>query len=327
MAEISVIVPIYNVEKYLRKCIESILGQTFHNIEIILVDDGSTDKSGRICDEYADKDARVVVIHKANGGPSDARNQGIQRSSGEYITYIDSDDYIDRRYLEILYRVIQEKGADLVLCNNTSVMGEDIPEIKKFDYQKIVSDAVILSKAEAYDLMLLDRETSITAWGKLYHRRLFQSVRYPKGELYEDLKVIDQIVESSQKIVYIPYDGYFYLVRRGSITHGKITPAHMTSVSNAGHLLKLMRDKYPEAEKSAKINYTLQCFRMFSALVDRPEYIEKCRWLRKEILKEGREFFVGSYSDFESKCSLICLGIGIPFYKIMRKFYYMIIVQ
>lgn len=323
MAEISVIVPVYNMEKYLKKCIESILKQSFQDIEVILVDDGSTDASGKICDDYANRDSRIIVMHKENGGPADARNHGIQISSSEYITYIDSDDYVDSRYLEILYQIIQTYRADLAICHNINVREEKNIEIEKFDYDNIIANTEVISKAETYRRMLLNQKAAFTAWGKLYHRRLFQFVRYPKGELYEDLKVIDQIIELSRKIVYIPYAGYFYLIRQGSIVHGEITAEHMTSVANAWDLLKLIREKYPGIEKSAKMYYAKSCYMMLSALTGKPGYEKKCQWLRKEILREGREYFWSEYTDLGMKCSLICLRIGYFFYKNVRKFYYM----
>ncbi len=319
MTEISIIVPVYNVESYLKRCMESILAQSFQNFEVVLVDDGSTDTSGMICDEYAERNANVRVVHKANGGVAAARNTGIEESRGTYITFIDSDDYVERHYLEVLYRSIRNQNADLAICDGEIVMegrGER-EERKACDWEGEIGDAEVISKAEAYKRMLLAEHMCITAWEKLYHRNLFQGVRYPEGEICEDTYVLDQIVENSNRIVCTRYKGYFYVIRGGSLMHGEMKPMHMTALRNAKHLWDFMAENYPEAEDAAKKFYYNNCFQVINLMVMDPEkkYRAECRRLRKEILREGRFFAFHRTIGWTEKAAWICLLFGLPWYR------------
>lgn len=324
MAEIGIIIPVYNVEDYLEKCLQSILAQTFEAFEILLIDDGSTDRSGGICDEYAQMDERIRVVHKENGGPSEARNWGLEANESDYIIFIDADDYVEIHYLEILYRCVKERDADIAICCSTAFVEEENPEKVHFDHQAIISRSEIISKAEAYKRMMQpgDRSPSVCAWGKIYHRNLFSLVRYPAGEIYEDCKVIDQIIEASNRIVYIPYAGYFYLVRQGSITHGEVTQGHLASVYNAKHLLDLMEDKYPEVRKMARGYYAGDCMHLFKIMAEKTEYRETCLWLRQEIRQNCKELIWYSCENWNVKCSVICICIGISCYKVIRKIHF-----
>lgn len=319
MAKLTVIVPVYNVEDYVKKCIESILEQNFRDYELILVDDGSTDKSGRICDEYARQDRRIRVIHKENGGPAEARNAGLAETRSEYIVFIDADDSIDSRYLDMLYQCIRNSNADLVMCCTTVIMDERADK-PVFEYDDILSGIEIISKAEAYKRMMLpgNTSTSVCAWGKIYHRELFRTVRYPVGEFYEDCRIIDLIIEACQRIAYIPYAGYFYLVRQGSITHGEMTLEHLKAVENAGRLLRLVEEKYPELKPIARGYYAGECLLVCRELSMNPEYRKECQWLRQEIITGRKELVRYSCFSLEMKCSVFCICVGIPFYKAMR---------
>lgn len=180
--QISVVIPVYNVEDYLRPCLDSVIGQTYENLQIILVDDGSTDHSGQICDVYQKKDSRIVVIHQENGGLSEARNRGIDIARGRYITFIDSDDVVDTTYCQEMLKCLKTHDADISLCN-VVYFREQLPEQYEMagDFVYDAKDAVA-----GY----LRGIVSATAWGKLYKRELFNMVRYPKGKVYEDLSLI-----------------------------------------------------------------------------------------------------------------------------------------
>lgn len=322
MAKVGIIVPIYNVENYISVCVESILAQTFQDFEVILVDDGSTDKSGSICDEYVQRDKRITVVHKKNGGPAEARNYGLEKNKSEYIVFIDADDWIDSRYLEILYGCIREKHADLGICYETYVQEEEEFIFPQFDYSDIVSKAETVSKAQAYKCMMISGQATVCAWGKIYHRSLFYSIRYPVGELYEDCKIIDQIVEKSRRIICIPYAGYFYLIRKGSATHSELTGKHMPAINNAGRLLELVREKYPEIEEAARAYFLLNGLRLFSGMIKNPGYKKECDYLRRAIRKEKKGTVRNPYMDLQTKCSIYCLCMGPLFYKAAAKSYF-----
>lgn len=210
MCEISIIVPVYNVEKYLHKCVDSILAQTFADFELILVDDGSPDGSGCICDEYVEKDNRVKVIHKKNGGLSDARNAGLDIAQGNYIGFVDSDDYVANDMYEVLYTNIIREQADLSICGIYDVYeGKNLIE-KDNKY-------LVLNQDELLKLIFEGNLISVHAVNKLYAREIFQELRYPKERYHEDSYVIIDIISSCTKIVVDTRQKYYYFHREGSI--------------------------------------------------------------------------------------------------------------
>ncbi len=203
---ISVIVPCYNVEEYLPKCIESILNQTYRNLEILLVDDGSPDNCGRICDEYAAKDSRIRIIHKKNGGLSDARNAALDVMTGEYVTFIDSDDYVSDDYVEYLYKIIKESGVKLSVSSYQTFVDDSSAEICTNNplFVKIVHTN------DALTGMFYQQIFDTSAWAKMYHRSLFSDgIRYPKGWLYEDLPTTYRLMMKCDYIAFGNYRSYF----------------------------------------------------------------------------------------------------------------------
>jgi len=217
MALISVIVPVYKVEDYLDRCVESILAQTFTDFELILVDDGSPDNCPAMCDAWAEKDKRIKVIHKENGGLSDARNVGIDRAKGEYLSFVDSDDYIHPRMLEILYATIFECNTKLAVGGFCRTDGETLPEVNEWKITKYKTE-------EFYRKRIVD---ATIACAKLYHKECFADIRYPIGRLHEDEFVTYQILFmfSSVPMADIPLYGYYR--NPNSITENGWTPKRL----------------------------------------------------------------------------------------------------
>ena len=213
MPKISVVVPVYRVEKYLNRCVDSILNQTFSDFELILVDDGSPDNSGKICDEYALKDNRVVVIHKENGGLSSARNSGLEVASGKYVTFIDSDDWVHNRYLEIMYNAINDNGVSVSMCRYRSTDKFEIKESVKTDF-KVMSPS---------DIWLKERTTSTIACCKLFDLKFFKDLRFPIGRKHEDEFTTYKVLFECEKIVFIDECLYYYFRNPESIIHSKWT--------------------------------------------------------------------------------------------------------
>lgn len=178
---ITVIVPVYKVENYLDQCVESIINQTYKNLEIFLVDDGSPDTCPKMCDDYGAKDPRIKVIHKENGGLSDARNAGTNVATGEYIAFIDSDDCIHEKYIEILHRLIEENDADISVCNNIRFVDKLPPITTEIEKVKV------LSNTEAMKNMFYQKEFEFFAHSKMYKAEIAKKFLYPKGRLYEDV--------------------------------------------------------------------------------------------------------------------------------------------
>lgn len=318
MAEIDVIVPVYNVERYLRKCLDSVLAQTFRDFALILVDDGSTDGCGALCDAYAERDRRVRAVHMEHRGVSAARNRGLEESGSERIALIDADDWVLPDYLETLYRCMEDHQADLVISCMVHVL--EGREAKLDSSRTPAAEAV--SKAEAYRRMLIGQGgVSAGAGAKLYRRRLFQTVRYPVGEIYEDTKVIDQLVEGCGRIACTSYMGYYYLRRRGSNIHSRMTPGHMAGVRNSKHLWELMRDRYPQVEDAARAHYVRTCFDLLNQTVMDPAYHEEAKRLRRELLGEVPFFFSCGYFTFTYRAAALCLLPGLTWYKWAWKLY------
>lgn len=235
---ISVIVPVYNVEKYLPRCVDSILGQTYANLEIILVDDGSPDNCGKICDDYAKKDSRMKVIHKKNGGLSDARNVAIDVAKGEYITFVDSDDYVDANYVSYLYQLISENNCQVSVIQPCSFHENTMPVAKQSAEQ-----VKMLSSIEAIKTMFYQRGIDTSAWGKLYHNSLFKTgIRYPKGLLFEDNPVTFRLLYQSNQVAVSNRQLYYYMIRPDSIEGSLFNE---TKIQSAVAILKLMFN-YPE---------------------------------------------------------------------------------
>ena len=188
---ISIVVPVYNVEKYLGTCVESILKQTYSNIEVILVDDGSTDCSGKMCDHYMGQDERIKVIHKKNGGLSDARNKGIIQAEGEYITFIDSDDVVSSDYVEYLYNILEENDGDIAICNPVHCYPNEKIVFEQETFKRVykAEDAIVE--------MLYQKSFLVAAWGKLYKKDYFEEIEFPKGMLFEDSAVMYKMMNLS----------------------------------------------------------------------------------------------------------------------------------
>ena len=213
---ISVIVPVYKVEKYLQRCIESIINQTYKNLEIILIDDGSPDNCGIICDEYAKKDNRIKVIHKENGGLSDARNAGLDIATGEYIAFIDSDDYIALNMFETLHSLMIKDNSDIALCSYMYI-DENGKKIESLNKQNPIKNE-ILSSFEA--LKKIGEHKSwyfVVAWNKLYKKEIFNNLRFPYGKINEDEFIIHKVFGKSKSISCVESMLYYYVQRSDSI--------------------------------------------------------------------------------------------------------------
>lgn len=218
---ISVIVPIYNVEQYLGRCIDSVIKQSYQNLEIILINDGSTDSCHSICETYKSLDSRIHVIHQKNGGLSVARNTGLDYCNGKYIYLLDSDDFIEEDTIISLYTSICEHDADISIGNINKVYCNGV--IEPFTQ---LEDKVLENKREMYK----NASMYVTAWGKLYKRDIFKSIRYPKGKLNEDAFVVCDILKLVNKITQVDYYGYNYFQRDGSIMNSNFTLRNLDSV-------------------------------------------------------------------------------------------------
>ncbi len=259
---ISVIVPVYNIEEYIDKCISSIIKQTYVNLEIILVDDGSTDNSGNICDAYASRDERIVVIHKQNGGLSDARNKGLDVAKGEVISFIDGDDWIHPQMYEILMHMMNSKEADMAVCG----FSRDENEVLDRQYDVNNIDEKIVSGIEA---LIGNFGISPAAWNKLYKKIVFEKIRYPLNRLHEDEYIFHEILHKSERIVVTDLPLYYY-AERGSSIMSNMSPKRISDALEAyeSRISFARSVGWDEAVHFAIMQYCDYCINLYKEIED-----------------------------------------------------------
>ncbi len=245
---ITVIVPAYKVEAYLPICVESIISQTYKNIEIILVDDGSPDQCGVICDEYALKDNRIRVLHKENGGLSSARNAGMKVMKGKFVTFIDSDDYVSPYYVEHLFDALKKANADLAVS-----WFAEVNEGDKIDTsgKENLSGYEKLNQKQSLQHLLYQDGIETSAWGKLYKSDLIEGLWYPEGKLYEDIPVTSQYILKSKSVALIRNVDYFYLQRKASIQYQSFNIKKMDGIYHLEAMTASVMEKYPDLKSAA----------------------------------------------------------------------------
>ncbi len=285
MPSISVIVPVYKVENYLRRCVDSILGQTFRDFELILVDDGSPDCCGDICEEYAEKYPFIHVIHRENGGLSAARNSGIDwafaNSDSQYLAFVDSDDWVAPAYLEILYRAVRETDCKISVCGLQRTAGEDLPENPCYDVSTMAPQDYYCSKT------IHDGVTAV-AWNKLYRKELFASLRYPVGKLHEDEFTTYRLVFGVDKVAVIPARLYAYFQNDAGIMRSNWNPKRMHALEAVEQQIQFAKDKrlkklLDKAVEQYIFNVTQQIYKAD------PPYQKTLRQKLRWGLKQGRK--------------------------------------
>ena len=282
---ISVIIPVYKVEKYLDRCIDSVLHQTYKNLEIILVDDGSPDNCGKMCDEYAKYDKRIKVIHKKNGGLSDARNVGIDKAKGKYITFIDSDDWIPLNSIELLYKGIS--------VNNDDISSGNLKEVFKYvneDENYSEKNFEVYNAEGALKELMYLHGFSNSASGKLYKTKLFDNIRYPIGKYYEDLATTYKIFANSSKIVAIDAVVYYYFQNNNSIMHKKYTSKRLEGIEFAKEELKFIKENFSNITNAAIYRLCYECMSVLNDMPnnskDKKEIIIILKKYRKNIIDD-----------------------------------------
>lgn len=306
---ISVIVPVYNVEAYLSRCVDSIISQSFSDLEIILVDDGSTDASGEICDGYAANDSRVKVIHKANGGLSDARNAGIGIANGEYITFIDSDDFILPEYFSYLHKLIADANADMAVCQFIAVDEND----RRLSSGGVEVDKTIKGNENCMAAFLADTAIDTTAWRKLYRTSLFtdSGIRYPVGRYHEDAFTTYLIIALCDTIAIGSQPLYAYRQRSGSIVNSYFSPKHFDLVQASLERYEFISKRYPKLSPSAAngIIYAANicAMRMAWAKADSTPYLP----VLKPIYRQHLRSYMRSNSRTASKIFAIAARVNL----------------
>ena len=246
---VSIIVPVYNVDVFLSDCIDSLISQSYLNIQIILIDDGSTDNSPYICDEYALRDKRIEVIHKQNGGLSDARNVGIKMAKGIYITFVDSDDTLQTDAIEYLYNLVVANSADMAVCQKIDI--DEYGKIRNVVKKTRLSQYTIRGNENCMHDFLTKSNIGVTAWGKLYSLSLFENISFPMGRYHEDLFTTYKIIGLCNSIVVGMEAKYCYRRRSGSIMQQSFSFRHLDAIDARIEQSEYIKLYYPSEIQNA----------------------------------------------------------------------------
>lgn len=312
-ALISVIVPIYNVEQYLPKCVDSILCQTYRNLEVILVDDGSPDRAGEICDAYAEQDSRVRVIHKRNGGLSSARNAGIDIARGDYLSFVDSDDWIEPDTYEAMLAAMERWQVSLVCAGRYDVDGTSGSRSVGLCPEKdeLVTGTELVRRIFRWDHL------DSAAWDKLYSRELFREIRYPVGRIVEDVPTTYRVALKAGKAALLSKPIYNYLHRENSITTAvKVSEKTFHCVQNAAMVHADIRENYPELEPDARYLWLNSAIFVLIVLEmadqeDRERFAEQYQQLKSDLQSNLRFVLASPLFSRQQKRSgiLLCMGL------------------
>lgn len=315
--KVSVIVPIYNVSQYIDRCIESIQNQSYENLEIILVNDGSTDQSGDACDKFAANDERIIVIHKQNGGLSDARNVGIDKATGEYIAFVDGDDFLHKDFILALITASKNNSADVAACGHTLYYSE------KLQFPTNANGDDVFSTEQAIKDIFTDKKVvDVMAWNKLYKADLFKSgTRYPVGKVHEDVATTYKLLSLANKVAFVNLPFYYYVQRKDSIVNQPFNEKRLA-------LLDIIKDiepfvqAHPEYNEEYKfyvfLNHLLTLNAMALSNYKDKAYLEK---MRADTLNYYKNLSGCPYIRGSHKLTYITLKLGMPIYKNIRKLF------
>lgn len=282
---ISLVVPIYNVEKYLDKCIKSLIDQTYNNIEIILVNDGSTDNSIEICEKWRKLDSRIIIINKENGGLSDARNFGINVANGRYLCFIDSDDFVGKDMIKKLYESIKKYKADISICNRYHIFDNG----NKFIKFKQNEDDLVMTNEEAIFQMNNFEYFDMSVCTKMFKKELFDDLKFPKGKISEDFYVMYKLLDKSTVIIYISEPLYYYYQRSGSISKNR--EINYDFIKAAYEQCQYVEKKYPNLKNCVRSAYVSANMTSYNMVIAQKGKIPKnvINKLKSEV-KENYEF-------------------------------------
>lgn len=308
---ISVIIPVYKVEAVLDRCLQSVAGQDYKNFEAILVDDGSPDRCGEICDRWAKKDQRFKAFHKENGGLSDARNYGIEHSTGEYLSFLDSDDTLEPACLSYLYNLLKStKGCRVAQANHNIIRGAKTEKNSEKD-----QDAVF-SQHDAAKAVLFHDRVDVTACSKLYERSVFEDLRFPKGRLFEDTWLFGDILKKTETYAWGRIPQYNYVMNPNSIIHQSFKPKNLEYIEAAERLAKIIQTEFPDLEAGCirRVNHArLSVLRYMKDCGE--EYKQTREGLRKAILQESKAYIHLPETPKRDKLAVQLLKLGwTPFY-------------
>ena len=299
---VSIIVPVYNVEKYIFECVDSLINQTYRDIEIILVDDASPDNCPQICEDYAQRDERIKVVHKPNGGLSDARNVGLDIATGGYVMFVDSDDYIVDNTVEQLMSIIEQSGASIAVCGYSADPAMLTSELND-------KYSVITSK-EAVKAILAEKVLTTSASMKIYALELFDDVRFPVGKIYEDYATIYKVLHKSERVAYNSDKKYYYRPNPAGITGRKFYAKQLQYFEVSDQVMEFVLAEYPEFKRhvdNRAVHMAIHFYKKISesAFDDEESIRFLVRFIRKRIWRYMFSGYAGSSKMYGCMISIM----------------------
>lgn len=308
MPLISIVVPIYNTQSTVERCISSIRNQTFEDFELILVNDGSVDLSGDICDRLSKEDERIRVIHKENGGLSSARNAGIEVAEGQYIAFVDSDDFIETDMYDCLIEAIERNQVPLAIA------GRYVHDGNSVTHQLTLSSETIFSAEEALERLLTWNAIDSSACDKLFQRELFRNIRFPLGRYNEDIFIMSGILSEAGRVVHIGAPKYHYVYRQNSITQESFSPKKMDLLDATNNVLEFVQEKHPILKPKAQYFHASGIIYLYELLLSstsRGDYLEYRKKLHRELSSYLGLLLFSKCTSPKQKISAFLLFLGV----------------
>lgn len=317
---ITVIVPVYKAEAYLEKCVNSIRNQTYKNLEIILVDDGSPDNCGVMCDQYASEDSRIKVFHKENGGQSSARNLGLDNMTGDYVGFVDSDDWIEPNMYERLYELMCISGAQISVCGlQCDYLNSQVVYTNKY-YPKC-KDIEVFSKIDALKELTKAEKITNSPCDKLFSRFIFNNIRMRVGTIFEDFEIMPQCVEKADVVAYDPTPLYHYVMTKESTIRGTFQARHFIEGDVSRGIVEFYKDRYPQILDYALAKHLQICLNIIAASMVSNEF-DSARNILIDEIKDIKFLRIIKYLDSKYKIKYLLFRININLYAFCVNKYY-----
>lgn len=313
MEKISIIIPVFNANQYLVRCLNSVLAQDYPQIEIVLVDDGSTDGSSQICDDFATKDKRVNVIHQSNQGASIARQNGLNISKGEYVTFVDSDDWIAEKYVSSLYQVIKKHQVRIGKCGIYRAKENEIIQISNLkDNSQLLSFDEIMPRFFKYEFWGF--------WGGIYHRSVFHNISFPKATLSEDYYVMAHLFMNERQMAYTTMPLYFFEYHQNSLSHQKLSKRAFEEYENVKAVYDLVKEKEPQFGEMAFANVIETCIKLSLMVLhgNNNDCQQEYKTIRNFLKYHSNNIFISKYLNWRTK--IVAAGL-ILFPKLTATFF------
>lgn len=316
MPKVSIIIPVFNVENYLERCLKSVICQSFKDIEIIIINDGSTDKSFEICKKFAEFDKRIILINQENSGVSAARNTGINIATGKYLSFVDSDDFIAPDMIEFLLNNLEKNNTDIATCGMYDCYIQNNNKIKKIcNKKKYKNNHGIINSHEALQEIFINGKVSLFIYDKLYKRELFNNLRFSENIIYEDAEIMPKIITRANKIFYNFVPKYYYLRHENSITSSKFKKQDLDIIKISKQNLEFIKKNYNYALKQAEFRFFWSCLALIDKIIWSNINFENFENILKFVKKNKFNIINNKYFTLKRKLIFILLIININIYK------------